>query len=144
MLRKVATTRSLIISYTYLLGVLPKEIRGELHNSLISAGGFGNLKAGGGELDGNEPMEGLAIDLGDGAVGADAGITLTVLVLEVPALGRGVLLGLGHDELFVVLVGFGWFGFIVGWFDFMSRILEFVPLVRVLFRRNRMSRASRW
>ena len=41
-------------------------------------------------------MEGLAVDLGDGAVGADAGVTLTILVLEVPALGRGVLLGLGH------------------------------------------------
>ena len=100
---------------THLLGVLPKEIGGKLHNSFILHGCFGNFEAGGGELDGDEAVEGFAIDLGDFAVGGDACIAHTILALEIPALGQGILLGLGHDLLLLLLFLVRLFLF-EGWF----------------------------
>ena len=100
---------------THLLGVLPKEIGGKLHNSLILRGCFGNFEAGGGELHGDEAVEGFAIDLGDRTVGGDAGMAHTILALEIPALGRGILLGLGHDLLLLLLFLVRFFSF-GGWF----------------------------
>ena len=88
---------------THLLGILPEEIGGKLHYFLILRGSFGNFEAGGGELDGDEAVEGFAIDLGDRSVFVDSGITHTILALEIPALGRGIVLGIGHDWLLLLL-----------------------------------------
>ena len=107
---------------THLRGILPEEIGGKLHYFLILRGSFGNFEAGGGELDGDEAVEGFAIDLGDSTVGCNSCIAPTILALDIPALGRGILLGLGHDWFVVtvvVLCSVGWFGW---WFGFMSRI----------------------